>query len=129
VGTGYDQQDCKELCFSGGEEEHAAQGKAMMNWKIVCRPKNLWGSGCQILRDPDMRYVYDALGYNGLTPNVPGLAQSSPATMMTWLFPGLLPRSLVESGKLPLSDTTTGVIVAHRTIAKEMRDDNRIRSY
>jgi hypothetical protein len=27
-------------------------------------------------------------------------------------------------GKLPLSDTTTGVIAAHHTVTKEMPDDN-----
>jgi hypothetical protein len=76
------------------------------------------------LRDPDVRYVYDALGYNGLTPNVPGASSKLPCDDDDMAISRASTKIVSGDGKLPLSDTTTGVIAAHHTVTKEMPDDN-----
>ncbi|KAM0848981.1 hypothetical protein ACQ4PT_026664 [Festuca glaucescens] len=36
----------RTFIWAGDKGEHAAQGKALVNWKTVCRPKNL--GGCEL---------------------------------------------------------------------------------
>jgi hypothetical protein len=64
----------RTFIWAGDEGEHAAQGKALINWKTVCRLKNLGGlgmldierSGCALrLRWPWLNWTDPALTWAG----------------------------------------------------------------
>jgi hypothetical protein len=66
----------RNFIWAGDDVDHTSGGHALVNWKTVCRPKDLGGLGMSNLERSDAPFGCDGLGFNGPTHNELGWVRS-----------------------------------------------------